>query len=172
MTTILRIQQGFPLTKLAVILLLLCITAAVVWPKLLNLSDEANLATANAVTKAFTVSKEEVKSKWLAVGGSTTTIDLQNKTIPVSAEGWPTISRVYDCEALWGDLIVDAPPTIPYTNGAFTPGDDWYSWTINAGANRLCIYLFRKRLPAFVGFAYYAENSNVRLVGSITKFGS
>ena len=172
MTSILRIQQGFPLTKLVVIMLLLSILAAVIWPKLLILSDEANLATANAVSSAFTISKDKVKSEWLAMGGSPTTIELRNKTIPVSAEGWPTISNAYNCEALWGDLIVDAPPTIPYTTGAFIPGDDWYSWTINAGSNRLCIYLFRERLPEFVGFAYYAENSDVRLVGSITKFGS
>lgn len=172
MTTSIKIQQGYPPTKLVVFLLLLSILAAVTWPKLLYLSDEANLATANAISSAFVVSKDKVKSKWHAMGGATTTIDLESKKIPVSAKGWPTISGVYDCEALWGDLILDAPPTIPYTNGAFIPGDDWYSWTINAGANRLCIYLFRERLPAFVGFAYYAENSNIRLDGSITKFGS
>lgn len=144
----------------------------VTWPKFINFSDEFHLATATDVTSAFVISKDKVKSKWLAMGDVTTTIDLDSYKIPVSTKGWPTISGEYDCEALWSDLIVDAPPTIPYTNGAFIPGDDWYSWTINAGANRLCIYLFRERLPEFVGFAYYAENSNTRLNGSITKFGS
>ena len=101
-----RNQEGFTIIELVIVIAILGILGAVALPKFADLTTQARTAAFDGVRAGFTSGVMIVHSSWLAQGASTAldTIVLDGATnVPVTDEGWPTISA-----GMWG-LVMSAP---------------------------------------------------------------
>lgn len=121
-----KTTERFTLIELIVVIVLLCILAAVALPKFIDLSGNARKVTAQALSNNFAEAVTIVHGQWLAAGGGLATVTLPNGiVIYFGTAGYPTnagapLSQTamtpVGCTALWNALL--QTPAISYTIAA------------------------------------------------------
>lgn len=84
-----RAEQGFTLIELVMVLVIIGVLAAAAAPKLLDLVDDANEASVQAVAGGFATATSLVRSQWL-VEGKENPVDYDGQLIYVTERGWPS----------------------------------------------------------------------------------
>jgi prepilin-type N-terminal cleavage/methylation domain-containing protein len=88
-----RVEEGFTIIELVVVIAIIAILAAVALPKFVDLASDARTAAVAGVRGGLAASVQVVHAKWLAGGtGAAGPVTLEGATtVQVSATGWPTI---------------------------------------------------------------------------------
>ena len=127
-------DQGFTIIELAMVIAIVSLLAAMAMPKFASLEQKARTASYDSVRGGFTAAILIAHSKWLAEGGTGTTVALDGATVFVNTDGWPTIdtenATQLDAVQLYGLIMSGTMPTGWGTDE--TPADE-------AGAAEYCL---------------------------------
>ena len=85
-----RKQDGFTLVELVVVIAVLGILAATALPRFINVTGQANLATAKGIAAAVRSATTLVHAAYVANGSSSTSVTVDGGTVTVNSSGWPT----------------------------------------------------------------------------------
>ncbi len=86
-----RSNKGFTILELIMVIAIVGLLAAVAMPKFASMDQKARAASYDGVLGGFTTAIQIVHSRWLADGGTGTTVSLDGATVIVNTDGWPTI---------------------------------------------------------------------------------
>lgn len=98
-------QQGFTFIELVIVIILLGLLAAAALPRLLDVTDDAEIASLEGVAGGFSTAVSIAHAQWYAEGGkrgSVTTpdqktqINMDGKIIYMTENGWPANTRPED----------------------------------------------------------------------------
>lgn len=133
-------QQGFTLIELVIVIIIVGILAITVAPKMLNLQDDASVASVQGTAGAFKSGVDLARSVYLVKSGKGEVEDLkvfennqaadpdypyeQPGHLDFNQYGWPVQSYIYpdsthvqldnadDCVSLWHTLFANGEPTV------------------------------------------------------------
>ena len=111
-----RIQKGFTLIELIMVIVILGILAAFALPRFANMQTEATTAAADGLVGSIKSAAAITHSKWLVEGGDPTdlSVALEGSAIVVIASGYPA-------EAAGGiDTAVETDYSYAAATGVFT----------------------------------------------------
>jgi MSHA pilin protein MshA len=110
-----RVQQGFTLTELVMVIVIIGILASIAVPRYLNLSGDASAAAREGVRGSLNSAIQIVRSRWLAKGATGTVTPDGGTPITMNASGWPDVGTTYSsaatCATLVGSLLGGATPS-------------------------------------------------------------
>ena len=93
-----RSQGGFTFIELVIVIILLGLLAAIALPRYLEVTDDARIASLQAMAGGFTTAINIAKAQWVAEGnsrgadttpGNKISINLDGKIIYMNENGWP-----------------------------------------------------------------------------------
>jgi prepilin-type N-terminal cleavage/methylation domain-containing protein len=153
---VMKINKGFTLIELVVVIAILAILSAVALPKFAELSDSAHSASVEAAGGSFISAVTLVRAQWLANGVHTAQTDLPgygepNNVLDVSVDGWPTgVSgninpsgmTAAECSDIWGALMIASSLTTSTVVGedyltTLVAGDCRYTYQATADGHRI-----------------------------------
>lgn len=161
-----RLQQGFTLIELVAVIVLLGILAVTALPRFINISDDANRATAQSFMAAFRSGAQMLNMKWIAAGEPASVVS-QGQTIEYSASGWPmgSVATHAGCAELWGELLDSAPAVSAFP----VVTSEWTSF----GNPVLCAYFNNRQQPLFANmsyFIYFHTTAGANTAGTFLRF--
>lgn len=118
-----KLQQGFTMIELVVVIAILGILAAFVLPRLADLTDDAHRANVQATRGALTSAVNLVQAQWVAKGKPGAVVNLAGfgaGNVDVSIDGWPvgtgdsvtTAMTSARCVEIWQGLLVQQAPDV------------------------------------------------------------
>lgn len=129
-------HSGFTFIELVIVIVLLGLLAAAAIPRLLDVTDDAQIATLEGVAGGFSTAATITRVQWAADGGtrgsSTTAADkvavnLDGTTIYVTENGWPSNTdsgsdssedsqTAAECQQVWNGILQSAPSSTTNSN--------------------------------------------------------
>lgn len=98
-------QQGFTFIELVIVIILLGLLAAAALPRLLDVTDDAEIASLEGVAGGFSTAVSIAHAQWFSEGGSRGAIttpgqkpqvNMDGKIIYFTENGWPANTRLQD----------------------------------------------------------------------------
>jgi len=166
-------QPGFTLIEFVTVLVVLALLAAFAIPKFMDSTDEAHDSANKGVQGALGTAVASARAQWVADGADGVSVNFAGETIPVSSQGWPTpVAGTTDCSDLWGDLLQNPAPVIPWA-APLNKGRGYWAFTSSNASASLCLYIYRPTYPERVMWIlYYAHHATLpQWRGRIIKSG-
>ena len=124
-----RSQGGFTFIELVIVIILLGLLAAIALPRYLEVTDDARIASLQAMAGGFTTAINIAKAQWVAEGysrgadttpGNKTSINLDGKIIYINENGWPANTdpaadasedsqTATECLEVWSSILQSPP---------------------------------------------------------------
>jgi len=123
-----RLNKGFTIVELVVVIIILGILAATALPRFVNLESEAYAAVADGVRGAFVSGVSMTKAKWRAQGSNSASSDMDlsgdgSNDSEVNGSGWIVgTTTAQDCDHIL-DILVEGGSTPITVNTATTGGE-------------------------------------------------
>ena len=142
-----QVSRGFTLIELVIVVVILGLLAVTAIPRLLNITSQAEDASAEGVAGGFASAVGLARAQWEVEGrpAGNTDITLDGLAIDVGTTGYPTgrtnadetnIADA-DCVEVWEDIL-QSPPRI---TSASPIGDERYYVTqATEGSDRVCVF--------------------------------
>lgn len=173
----LRAQQGFTLIELVVVISVLSLFAATLFPRLLDLEAEVDATANEAIAAAFNASIQAGRVEWLLAGSPGKIQNLPgfaDGNIDFNSNGWPigidkgsannnVGQRAKGCFELWNALLISAPAASADNT------TDYQSF--RHSSRKQCSYILRRsgdtslRTSAILGIRYFSETGRVTVCG-------
>lgn len=129
-------QAGFTFIELVIVIILLGLLAATALPRLLEVTDDAEIASLEALAGGFTTAVAIAHAQWTAEGhsrGALTTpadkvlVNLDGKLIYFNENGWPANTAgsldsasdnqsAAECQQVWNALLQSPPASTTNAN--------------------------------------------------------
>ena len=126
-----EVERGFTLIELVVVIVLLGLLAAAAIPRMLSVTDDAEIAAIEGMAGGFTSAVAIAHAQWVADGysrGAVTTpgnkvlINLDGKLLYMNENGWPADTSasqdagyanqtVQECQEVWNALLQNPAST-------------------------------------------------------------
>ncbi len=123
---VVRLQGGFTLIELVLVITILGILAAVMLPRFADLGADARTITVQAVGSNLASAVALARSGWVAGGSSATAVVMDGTSVGVTSGGWPENDNsttpddsvtAAECVEIWNSVLT-SPPSVSSAAGA------------------------------------------------------